>query len=71
MTLSKSDPSDLNENTPPLVVDLDGTVLRSDLLIESGFAFIRRHPLRTFALLAWLIAGKACLKTRLASIVCR
>ncbi len=54
-------------NTPPLVVDLDGTLLRSDLLVESGFAFIRRHPARSLMPLKWLLSGKATLKTRLAS----
>lgn len=30
----------------PLVVDLDGTLLRSDLLLETGVAFVRGQPLR-------------------------
>lgn len=54
---------------PPLVVDLDGTLLRSDALIESGFAFIRHHPFRALAPLAWLVRGKAQLKSRLADEV--
>jgi 4-hydroxybenzoate polyprenyltransferase/phosphoglycolate phosphatase-like HAD superfamily hydrolase len=54
---------------PPLVVDLDGTLVRSDLLVESGFAFLRHQPRRAFALLRWLAAGKANLKQRLASEV--
>lgn len=29
---------------PVLVVDLDGTLLRSDLLLESGISFFRKHP---------------------------
>lgn len=58
-----------NNNNPPLVVDLDGTLLRSDVLIESGFAFIRQQPFRALAPLAWLAGGKANLKARLASEV--
>ena len=50
----------------PLVVDLDGTLLRLDLLVESGFAFLRRDPLRALTPLAWLATGKANLKKRLA-----
>jgi 4-hydroxybenzoate polyprenyltransferase len=50
----------------PFVVDLDGTLIRTDLLLESGFAFIRAQPLRLFAPIAWLVEGKAHLKTRLA-----
>ena len=56
-------------NNPPLVVDLDGTLLRSDLLVESGFALIRRHPYRTLMPLIWLTSGKANLKECLASEV--
>ena len=56
-------------NSPPLVVDLDGTLLRSDTLVESGFAFVRHQPFRALATLAWLTAGKANLKGRLASEV--
>ena len=50
----------------PLVVDLDGTLLRSDLLLESSLAFVRARPLRALAPLAWLAGGKAALKRRLA-----
>ena len=32
---------------PPLVVDLDGTLLRSDLLLESALAFVRSSPLQS------------------------
>ncbi len=58
-----------NNNYPPLVVDLDGTLLRSDTLIESGFAFIRQQPFRSLAPFVWLAAGKANLKGRLAAEV--
>lgn len=50
----------------PLVVDLDGTLLRSDLLVESALAYVRARPLGLLAPLAWLAAGKARLKRRLA-----
>ncbi|MBW4523530.1 MAG: UbiA family prenyltransferase [Scytolyngbya sp. HA4215-MV1] len=47
---------------PPLVVDLDGTLLRSDLLLETGMAFVRKQPLQMFKPLSWLLKGKAALK---------
>lgn len=50
----------------PLVVDLDGTLIRSDLLVESGLMFARQHPLRSLAPLVWLASGKAHLKGQLA-----
>lgn len=51
---------------PPLVIDLDGTLLRSDLLIETGLVFLRDQPHRFLAPLQWLTRGKASLKHELA-----
>jgi 4-hydroxybenzoate polyprenyltransferase len=53
----------------PLIVDLDGTLLRSDMLVESMFAFIRQNPFRALIPLFWLSAGKANLKAKLAAAV--
>jgi 4-hydroxybenzoate polyprenyltransferase len=50
----------------PLVVDLDGTLIRSDLLVESAFAHVGANPLRVFALTAALMKGKAALKAKIA-----
>jgi 4-hydroxybenzoate polyprenyltransferase/phosphoserine phosphatase len=51
----------------PLVVDLDGTLIRSDILVESGFAYLKAAPHRCYEPLLWLIRdGKAALKARLA-----
>lgn len=55
--------------SPPLVVDLDGTLIRSDLLLESALLFIRAHPWSIFNLLLWLLQGKAYLKAQLAHAV--
>ena len=49
-----------------LFVDLDGCLIKTDLLLESLFLFIRRHPLRLLKVFAWCLRGKACLKARLA-----
>jgi 4-hydroxybenzoate polyprenyltransferase len=53
----------------PLVVDLDGTLLRSDMLVESAFAFIRHNPLRAWMPFLWLLQGKAKLKEKLSEAV--
>lgn len=50
----------------PLCVDLDGTLIRSDLLIESALALLARQPLAIFSMLAWLLRGKAYLKRQIA-----
>jgi 4-hydroxybenzoate polyprenyltransferase len=51
---------------PPLCVDLDGTLIRTDLLVESALALLSRSPLMLFAMLAWLVRGKAVLKREIA-----
>jgi len=51
----------------PLIVDVDGTLIRSDLLIESALHFMSRHPLSAWRLLVWLAKGKAFLKAQLAT----
>lgn len=51
---------------PPLVVDLDGTLLRSDLLVESAILFLRENPQRFWMPFSWLVRGKAVLKQQLA-----
>jgi len=51
---------------PPLVVDLDGTLVKTDLLIESICSLLRQEPLALFALPFWLLKGRAHLKREIA-----
>ena len=53
----------------PLVVDLDGTLVKSDLLLESLFARIGQDPSSAFGLLFDLRSGKAHFKEALAQRV--
>ena len=55
------------EAARPLVVDVDGTLIRSDLLIESFLDLLARNPFRAFAALPQLLSGKAALKSALAA----
>jgi 4-hydroxybenzoate polyprenyltransferase/phosphoserine phosphatase len=50
----------------PLVVDLDGTLIKTDLLAETASSFLLAQPFRSFKLLVWLAQGKSVLKARLA-----
>jgi phosphoglycolate phosphatase-like HAD superfamily hydrolase len=50
----------------PLYVDLDGTLVRSDLLWESLFLFARQQPLSLWRIPGWALAGKSVLKHELA-----
>jgi len=49
-----------------LVVDLDGTLIKTDLLMETASRFLIDQPFRFFKLLVWLAEGKSTLKSRLA-----
>lgn len=51
----------------PLVLDLDGTVVRSNLLVETALVFLRKNPLKAIMLLFWLMQGRAVLKQKLAA----
>jgi 4-hydroxybenzoate polyprenyltransferase len=50
----------------PLVVDLDGTLVHTDTLVESMFAAARAHPLVLLRVPLWLLGGRAHLKRKLA-----
>lgn len=51
----------------PLCVDLDGTLVKSDTLIDSLLAFARSHPARLLASLPRLFRGKAAFKAFIAA----
>ena len=55
--------------TVPLCIDLDGTLLNSDLLLESAFAQLKQAPLSVLNWSRWLAAGKARLKAEIAERV--
>jgi 4-hydroxybenzoate polyprenyltransferase len=50
------------QNNKPLVVDLDGTLIASDILMEQAFQLIKVNPLNFFLLVYWLTKGFAVLK---------
>jgi 4-hydroxybenzoate polyprenyltransferase len=52
-----------------LVIDLDGTLIRTDLLVESASQYLIKHPLQIFNLIFWLLRGKTVIKTELAKRV--
>lgn len=51
----------------PLVLDLDQTLLRSDLLVECLVAALRRNPFILVLAMVWLVRGRAVLKQKLAA----
>lgn len=51
---------------PPLFVDLDGTLIKTDVLLESLLVLIKAKPWMIFLLPLWLLKGRAHLKAEIA-----
>lgn len=58
-----------NARSAPLVVDLDGTLIRTDLLHESVIQLVKLKPHMALALPVWLASGKAAMKRQVAQRV--
>ena len=55
--------------TTAVYVDLDGTLVHTDLLVESAVRFVFSRPFQAYRLIVWLARGKAHLKAQLAKRV--
>ena len=60
-------PDIVTDTDIPLVVDVDGALLKTDLLIESAFVLLTRKPWLAAKLPFWLASGKAFLKQQIAN----
>lgn len=58
-------PGTSTPDTTPLIVDVDGTLIRSDLLFEAALQLIATQPWNSWKLISWLADGKASLKKNL------
>lgn len=63
----RTDASALGAKTVPLVIDVDGTLLQTDLLHETAISYLAGNPLRLFQIVGWLMGGRAQLKHKLAA----
>ena len=61
MIQSIQEPNVQTQRTP-LCVDLDGTLVRTDMLLETLLLLLKKNPLYLFMLGVWLRRGKAHLK---------
>ena len=52
-----------------LVVDLDGTLIRTDLFVESILQFLKTNPLNIFRIICWLLRSRAFAKERVTEFV--
>ncbi|MEM9044178.1 MAG: UbiA family prenyltransferase [Pseudomonadota bacterium] len=59
----------MSDTDCPLVVDLDGTLVRSDLLHEGLLRLVADQPTKVLSLNSWLAGGKAVFKRHLAEAV--
>ena len=58
-----------NVSMRPLCVDLDGTLVKSDTLMDSVLILVRSQPLQAALSPLWLMNGKAAFKAQVASRV--
>ena len=64
--LSQAQSSLDDQNAVPLCVDLDGTLVHTDVLIEAVFALLKRNVLYAVVLPFWVLKGKAYFKQQVA-----
>lgn len=66
-TLAAGETTDLRSRT--VVLDLDETLLSTNVLHELALVYLKQNPLRIFQLIGWLAKGRAHLKSRLSQTV--
>ena len=66
-SVSKTNITSSADGAVPLIIDLDGTLIRTDSLHEQALTLVRRNPFAIFKLIAWVFAGRVALKERLAA----
>ena len=54
------------DSSLPLFVDLDGTLIKSDMTLESAFLQIKRNFLYLLLIPFWFLRGRPYLKQQLA-----
>ena len=56
-------------HSPRVAVDLDGTLVKTDLLWESALRYLHRSPTAIFEMVLWALRGPKTLKLELAKRV--
>lgn len=59
----------MNRNIEQIFVDLDGTLVRTDLFLESLVQLIGRNPFNIFRIVLWILKGRSFTKERVAHCV--
>src|SRR5262249_34054851 len=61
--------NELHLEEVPLCVDLDGSLVKTDTLLESVVLLLKRAPWLLFLMPLWLLKGRGYLKRRLSEVV--
>jgi 4-hydroxybenzoate polyprenyltransferase/phosphoserine phosphatase len=61
-------PTAANVADVPLCVDLDGTLVKSDTLVDTVLVLARQDPVTVLRFPGWVMAGKAAFKRRVSSL---
>jgi hypothetical protein len=69
MSAGQSTPPADHDRSVPLCVDLDGTLIKTDLFWESSVILLKRNPLWLLVFPLWWIKGRAHLKRKIATRV--
>lgn len=59
----------MNKNVEHIFVDLDGTLVRTDLFLESFLLLIKRNPFNIFQIIFWTLKGRSFAKERVTKSV--
>ncbi len=59
----------MKNETRHIYVDLDGTLIKTDLFFESILKLIKRNPLTIFVIFFWIIKGRCYAKSRIAELI--
>jgi 4-hydroxybenzoate polyprenyltransferase len=61
-----TDPAESRDASPPLVIDLDGTCVKTNIFLEYLLALLRQYPFYLFLLPIWRLRGEAYLTEQVA-----
>lgn len=59
----------MGKNISYIFVDLDGTLIKTDLFVESIIKLIKNNPFNLIRILLWVLQGRSIAKDKVASIV--
>jgi 4-hydroxybenzoate polyprenyltransferase/phosphoserine phosphatase len=59
----------LNDKIEHIFVDLDGTLVRTDLFFEAILRLVKKNPINILRVAFWLLKGKAFAKHRVADLI--